>query len=173
MLDMAKIDEQLKRRKNLEKLIRDSYLAIRDRFSWIDKARHEIEKIDTDLLNRIEKARDAILGDDVEHVRPQAAHAQANFSNIVVMSAEKNKRVPSLQAPITHAVARYTRPVTVAEILSVLESTGVKVKGKRPKNTLSAHVSYLIEKGVLVRVGEGVTLKQASIPGTNESAAKH
>jgi hypothetical protein len=163
---MAQIDDKLKRRREL--------------VATIEEAFREIERIDTDLLNRIEKARDAILGEEPERPRlkfknpPGGTTTQfRSFSVPVEQPIKKKGRVPSLQVPIVHVLGRFSRPITQAELLKFLDETGVQVKGKRPKNTLSAHVSYLISKGVLVRVGDRIALKQTQIPGTeNESATK-
>ena len=155
---MAKFSDLQKRRKQLV----DS----------INSAFRELEGIDEQILSRIEKAKDALLGDEVPGLKlrnrpPRFSPAEPEES------PRKDGREPSLKAPIMRAIASHGSAITQQELLEYLRKHGVEVKGKNPKSTLSAHVSYLIKKNVLARVGKKLVLKQPMlIDVENENAAR-
>jgi hypothetical protein len=144
----------------------------------------EIEAVDSQILSLIERARSVLVGDEQETpVVRASAHAlkqmekskvKWTFVRDLVTGRIHGKKVrePSLQRPIMEVLGLAGSPLMQQDLLKMLLARGVNVKGKKPRNTLSAHVSYLVKKGVLVRHGDAVTIKQASLPGTNEDAVK-
>ena len=68
---------------------------------------------------------------------------------------KKRSRVPSLEAPIVSLLKLHGKPMSLQFLLDRLKASNVRVNGKRPYNTLSAHVSYLVRTKRLGRDEEG------------------
>jgi hypothetical protein len=160
---VSQIDNDLKRRAQLKRVITEA-LA-------------EIDRIDTRLLNRIESAKAALLGEEEpklstirEQIQRATAEAKAMAARIEAEVRNVTTREPKMKRPITEALAN--NPLTKDELFEHLTKKGVEIPGKLPKNALSAHISYLIKTGHLVRIGNRLALKQQQLVPGNENATK-
>lgn len=87
------------------------------------------------------------LEDRLENIEKRLAAIEARY--------KKSTRVPGLEAPISALITTYG-PMPMKKLFEKLEYSNVKLKGKRPMNTLSAHVSYLVRNKKLSRDKDGV-----------------
>jgi hypothetical protein len=147
------------------------------------KAFAEADKVDEEIIELIDRASEILGGGDEAPRAKLTAHQrkierkveqlfQNNFQSKV--SLPPRGRTPSLLAPIREVLEHgNNQPITQEKLLLSLQTKGVTVKGKKPKSTLSAHVSYLIKKNVLVRVGDKIALKQPPLMPAAEATRTH
>lgn len=172
MARKAKLTDLMARRKRVMTNIMDGW--------------RELEKLDAEIQGRMGILAGAIEGGSIV---PVAKEDEGTFSGV---SAPKNpspflmssapfdfakigktvlvptKRKPTLEEPIVAVLRDAERPLTTKEILDVLQRRGVAVNGKRPLNTLSAHLSYL-KKVVKSGSGWAISLDDSSAEKTNAS----
>lgn len=163
ILSVSRITDLLKRRKAL--LAKANKHLEKGTKAFADAA-----KIDEELQGLAERM-DELFGGSGSRVRPKLPSEPSEseiekmynpYASHSVIPPRKG-RVPSLQEPIREVLEKNNnQPMSQDQLLAALEQNNVAVKGKKPKSTLSAHVSYLIKKDFLVRVdGERIALKQA------------
>ena len=162
---MSKLTALLKKRKSL--------------IATGSKAFAEAAKVDEEINELIERAQAIFGGEESskprKSVRERALELEVEETFKPVFRPKTAGRVPSLQEPIREVLEKNNNePMSQDEILSALVNKGVTVKGKRPKHTLSAHVSYLIKKEVLVRTEKDrIALKQALLVPPRNAARTH